>query len=312
VEELTSRKLVLRLLVGGVLLFALGSDSFARTPTGPTAQAPSELQGLTFVRGEYLQNSYIMRTRADGSVMRFVRGFAPAWSPDGRDLAYIALRPTAPSAGMETDIFIVSTDGQHRRRLTNDPSQESDIEWSPTGAEIAYSDAVPRGGSGDVFVADRSGRRHRRLTQTDSTCEYPTGWSRDGRWVQASTCITDARSELRASGGKKRLPSTPRGSLSPDGRWIAYVTNDGHTSLLYVADADGENPRLIASIEGSRLAWSPDGRRLAYEGDARGGCGATEYRAQVFLIAPEPGSTPMPRQCINAWERSPTWQPVRR
>lgn len=298
-------------VLGAVLLLALGSDSLASTPIAPTVQAPSELEGLTFVRGKYLLNSYIMRTRVDGSVMRFVRGFAPAWSPDGRELAYIVRRPTAPSAGMETDIMIISADGRHRRRLTNDPSQESAIEWSPTGAEIAYSDGVPRGGSGDVFVADRSGRRHRRLTQTDSTCEYPTGWSRDGRWVQISTCVTGARFEIRGTGGKKRAPSTPPGSLSPDRRWIAYVTSDGHTSLLYVAEADGENPRLISSIDGSQPEWSPDGLRLAFVGDARDGCGAAEYRAQVFLITPEPGSIPVPRQCSSSWERSPTWQPGR-
>jgi Tol biopolymer transport system component len=213
---------------------------------------------------------------------------------------------------METDILIISADGRHRRRLTNDPSQESDIEWSPTGTEIAYSDAVPRGGSGDITVSDRDGRRHRRLTRTDSTCEYPTGWSRDGRWVQISTCNTGARSEIRASDAKKRPASTPRGSLSPDRRSIAYVTSDGHTNLFYIADADGKNPRLIGSIEGSRPEWSADGLLLAFEGDARDGCGATEYRAQIFLIAPEPGSTPVPRECINSWERSPTWQTVRR
>jgi len=161
-----------------VLLFAVASDSFARAPAGATAQAASELTGLTFVRGVSLQNQYVMRTRADGSVMRFVRGFDPAWAPDGRQLAYIALRPTTPSAGMESDIVIISADGRHQRWLTNDPSQEWGMEWSPDGTQIAYSDSNPDGGGRDIFVTDRNGRGKRRLTKTDSICEFPVGWSR--------------------------------------------------------------------------------------------------------------------------------------
>ena len=284
--------MVVRLLVGAttLLLVAPSSQSFARQPAGPAAHEASALRGLTFVRGREIQNQYVMRTRGDGSVMRFVRGFDPVWSPDGRELAFIALRPTAPSAGMESDIFIVSADGRHRRRLTNDVSQESDIDWSPTGAQIAYSDSNPEGGGRDIFVTDRGGRLHRRLTRTASVCEAPTGWSRDGKWVQVTTCSTQARSERRANDGKKRPPSARRGSLSPDGKWIAYVTSDGHTNRLFVASPDEKNARLLGSIQGTRAAWSPDSRRLAFEGDARDRCGAAEYRAQIFVIAPEPNA----------------------
>jgi Tol biopolymer transport system component len=306
--------LIARLLVGvgALLLLGPGSESSASESAGPAAQAASPLQGLAFVRGRSIQNQHVMKTLADGSVMRLVRGFDPAWSPDGRELAYLALRPVAPSAGMESDIFVVSADGRHRRRISNDPSQEWDIQWSPDGAQIAYSDNNPEGGGRDVFVTDRGGRLHRRLTRTASICEIPTGWSRDGKWVQVTTCATNTRSERRASDGKKRPPATPDGSLSPNGKWIAYVTHESGTNRLYVASRDGTNARLIASVEGSRPSWSPDSRLLAFQGDARDGCGATEYRAQIFVIAAEPDSKPTPRDCIAAWERTPAWQPVRR
>jgi Tol biopolymer transport system component len=303
--------MVARLLVGvsALLLVAPGSQSFARESARAPAQAASPLAGLTFVRGRAIQNRYVMTTRPDGSVIRLVRGFDPVWSPAGRELAYLALRPVARAAGMESDIFIVSGDG--RRRITNDPSQEWDIEWSPDGTQVAYSDSNPKGGARDVFVTDRRGRLHRPLTRTPSVCELPTGWSRDGKWVQVTTCGTGVRSERRASDGKKRAASTRTGWLSPDGRRIAYVTRGGATNRLYVASPDGRNARLIASLQGTRAAWSPDSRRLAYEGDARDGCGATEYRAQIFVIALEPNATPVPRDCTDAWERSPTWQAAR-
>ena len=69
----------------------------------------------------------------------------------------------------------------------------------------------------------------------------------------------------------------------------------------------GRNARMIA-IQAVRPTWSPDSRRLAYEGDARDGCDATEYRAQIFVITLESNSTPVPRDCIDAWERTPAWQ----
>jgi Tol biopolymer transport system component len=214
---------------------------------------------------------------------------------------------------METDIFVISEDGRRRRRLTNDPSNESDLRWSPTGTQIAYRDGVAKSGAGDIFVTDRSGGPHRRLTRTEWICEYPTGWSRNGRWVHVSTCITSARSERRATDGKRRPASAPRGSLSPDGRSLAYLESDDNASNLFVADADGKNPRRIAELHHATLPeWSPDSRWLAFEGDARDGCGAAEYRTQIFVIAPQPNSQPIPRDCTEAWERRPTWQPVRR
>lgn len=57
--------------------------SVPSTTTAPSGRAPGELEGLTFVRGKYLRNSYVTRTRVDASVMRFVRGFGPAGRPMG-------------------------------------------------------------------------------------------------------------------------------------------------------------------------------------------------------------------------------------
>jgi len=69
--------MVARLLLGTTMLLLVvpSAQSSAREPTRAATRETSALRGLTFVRGRNIQNQFLMRTRADGSVMRLVRGF---------------------------------------------------------------------------------------------------------------------------------------------------------------------------------------------------------------------------------------------
>src|SRR3954454_24966360 len=61
----------------------------------------------------------------------------PAWSPDGRKVAFAACRGRAPeSAYCNTDIYVMNADGSGQTRLTHDPAYDANPAWSPDGQTI--------------------------------------------------------------------------------------------------------------------------------------------------------------------------------
>ncbi len=87
------------------------------------------------------------RARQSGQVLTDIPGGAldPAWSPDGRWIAYAARE------GKGVDVFVMAADGSRRQRLTDDGLARSPA-WSPDGRSIAYLSA--QGGTFDVWVVD--------------------------------------------------------------------------------------------------------------------------------------------------------------
>jgi len=63
---------------------------------------------------------------------------SPAWSPDGRSIAFSSNRTVHPDANSNTDIFIIEIEGGRITPLTKDPGGDDDPVWSPNGKEIAY------------------------------------------------------------------------------------------------------------------------------------------------------------------------------
>jgi Tol biopolymer transport system component len=101
---------------------------------------------------------------ADGSDARRVATKAtwgdPAWSPDGRRIAFrrydgqLGFRSAWPS-----DLFVVNADGSGLRRLTRQAANLRWFAWSPDGRTIAFLR------NGDVYVVNADGSEERRLTQ---------------------------------------------------------------------------------------------------------------------------------------------------
>jgi len=96
---------------------------------------------------------------------------APAFSPDGRTIAFTLL----PTGGSNEDIYLADADGRNVRQLTSDPAYEYEPRWSPDGATIAFV----RGG--DLWLMRADGSHARRLT-TGLTVDSPT-WSTDGSHI---------------------------------------------------------------------------------------------------------------------------------
>jgi Tol biopolymer transport system component len=199
----------------------------------------------------------------------------PAWSPDGRKLAFVSRRDG------NSEIYVMNADGSGLRNVTRTRSNDLDPAWSPDGRAIAFvreiqkkcapspRDTPCNNGETYLYLVNGDGSGLRRLT-THRARQFNPSWSADGKTIRYGRYL------VRADGtGQTKLPrNVPlAGAWSPDGQRIAFAVvprsprwkpTDPRLGL-WVINADGSNPRRVArNPASSDPAWSPDGRRIAF------------------------------------------------
>ena len=169
------------------------------------------------------------------------------------------------------EIYVMDAVGGNQERLTNNPSNDRDPDWSPDGTKIAFSSAGVDG-KRQIYVMNADGGHLKKLTDTRDNSA--PDWSPDGHQI-AFTVHPDLINDwvhhialMDADGrNRERLEDhASEPSWSPDGQQIAFVsTRDGGPGI-YVIGADGQGRRKVAHDLASpqRPAFSPDGRRIAY------------------------------------------------
>ena len=186
-----------------------------------------------------------------------------ALSPDGRTVA-VARRE---GGGDTSSIWLMESQSGRVTRLTW--GQDESPVWSPDGARVAFSSR--RNQSVRIIVRDLNGWEESIFSGPDAR---PTDWSRDGRVLIYTARSPMTRSDvwmLPVTGDKKpvQLDPTPgnqsQGVLSPDVRWLAYVSDESGRDEVYVRafpPADGR--WQISTGGGTRPRWRDDGRELLF------------------------------------------------
>ena len=184
-------------------------------------------------------------------------------SPDGR---YIA----TTIEGSVTDTWVHDIARDTDSRFTFGP-EHRDPCWTPDGKRITYSGF--KDGKYGLFwkAADGSGAEEELFsTQTDV---FPWFWSRDGNTLLYATVGNGHDWDVWAFTlpDHKTFPllkspfSNEWASFSPDGKWIAYGTNESGRYEVFVAPFPALSPRTRVSTDGGlHPLWSPDGSELYY------------------------------------------------
>jgi serine/threonine-protein kinase len=191
---------------------------------------------------------------------------SPRFSPDGRRIAV----GIGDLLGGRPDIWALDLAQNTLGRVTFDSSSVYP-EWSPDGSWIHY--ATSRRGDYDLWRSRSDGSGVQESLVTGPNDHWEGVPSPDGRGLVFRTTDPVTRRDIwwLPRGASQPVPvlTTPfeeRGiAVSPDGRWLAYVSNETGADEVYVRALPGPGGRVqISSAGGREPRWGPGGRELLY------------------------------------------------
>ena len=183
-------------------------------------------------------------------------------APNGRVLA----ADTTDPANQNTDIWTYNLENQTSKRLTFVPGIESLPIWSPDGSRIVFSSN--RELKFDMYMKDSNGAQEEKLIAPGGPDAFPTDWSHDGKYVfyqRGPDLWFVTIPDLRSTQFLKATSTLKNGRFSPDGKWLAYSSNESGRWEIYVTSfPDAHGKWQVSNAGGDQARWRGDGKELFY------------------------------------------------
>ncbi|MCC6862128.1 MAG: PD40 domain-containing protein [Bryobacterales bacterium] len=242
---------------------------------------------------------------------------APAFSPDGRRLAFIRARFA------ESDVYVQSLSldlvpSGEPRRLSPGRRWTTSAAWTPDGNDIVYSSGQWNVGGFSLWrIASTGSTAPRRLEFATEQADSPA-ISRQGSLVYARTSFdTNVWSVDLAAPGAAAGPSKPfiastrkdgNPQFSPDGKRIAFDSDRGGSLEIWTCDHDGSNAAPLTSMQATMTGgarWSPDGERIVFDSTRDG-----QFELYVIRSHGGPATRLTNHPAVDAlgnWSRDGRW-----
>ena len=193
---------------------------------------------------------------------------SPRLAPDGRRLALSSQGPKES----ESDLWVVDLASEQASRLTFAPGQESYPVWSPDGRSLAFQ--TNRSGPFNLWARPSSGSGAERVLH-----ESPTAWKVPHSWVGDTLAFGTTepetgfdvwllRSDRPAEPPVRLLHSAASEgdvAISPDGRWLAFASNESGREEVYVVSLPDAKVKYQVTTQGGRHpVWTRGGRELLF------------------------------------------------
>ncbi len=196
-------------------------------------------------------------------------------SPDGKRIA------VSKTDALNEDLWLYEIARKVWTRFTFDPSTDGWPTWSPDGATIVFSSA--KKGTPNLFQRAASGEGSEEVLLETNQPIFSTDWSRDGKFLAYHSADLKKGNDIwilpmspdpkRASGERKPFPfletefGEGRPVFSPDGRWIAYQSNESGRAEVYIRPFPGPGGKWQVSTNGgTHPRWRSDGKELFFLG----------------------------------------------
>ena len=215
-------------------------------------------------------------TRAGRQLVTIGEPMPAEWmrlSPDERLVALVE-----SDSQLTRNIWLADVRRGVQSRFTFDQQGDSDPAWSPDGRQVAFTSERRGAGSRDLHVKDASNGKEEILLESAER-KVPNDWSSDGRFL-AYNQVSAGESGgaggidvwiLPLSGARKPFPFLvspyykSNARFSPDGRWLAYASDESGRFEIYVEPFPGRGDKIrISTTGGTQPLWRKDGKELFY------------------------------------------------
>ena len=233
----------------------------------------------------------------------------PAWSPDGRRLAFSSLRDG------NFEIYVMNADGSDQRRVTNNPGADSAPAWTADGLQLVFQTDRDGADRRSLYMIGADGRGERTITAFVGL-QFDPAWAPNDSLVVYQDTVVDESSQATillsgfapASVFDRRVISTDadlehrQPDWAPDSSRIAFWDWSAFpTQRVLTLSPQGGDYKPIAD-DARAPAFAPDGTRIAFESRRTG-------NYEIWTMAAD-GRDPVKLTSDLAEDADPAWQPV--
>jgi Tol biopolymer transport system component len=183
-------------------------------------------------------------------------------APNGRAVAI----DKADMASLNTDVWTYELQRESAKRLTFDPAFDVVPVWSPDGSQLVF--ASNRQLNVDLYLKNSDGAQEERSIVHDEFNKLPNSWSADGKYIlytRGADLWFLTLPELKSRPFLKAVSILRNGQFSPDGKWVAYASNETGKWEIYVTSfPDARGKWQISTGGGEQPRWRGDGKELFF------------------------------------------------
>jgi Tol biopolymer transport system component/predicted Ser/Thr protein kinase len=239
------------------------------TPAGRWAQVGASASTVAYATGDFTYPSVLRWLSRDGRDLGTIGPVRPNWnpqlSPDGRQLAVARNDDT----GTQSLIWLTDLKRSLETNFTPGGGINGHPVWAPDGAHLAYAANV-----GGYWVLQVKGVRDavsRQVLPSDHVSRHPQAWASDDALVYQEQGVNGLdlwQTRLSTPSSRTLLVGGPgdqiHAAVSPDRRWLAYVSNETGRYEVYVKPYDGQDRWQVSAGGGVQPRWRADTRELYF------------------------------------------------